>query len=332
MIKKTILLLTIILIYSTNINAQEGKAFGKIFSNFNYDMSTEDGEDGFKEFEIQRSYLGYSYKFDDNFSAKITFDVGSNDAGSAYTAYLKIASLSWKASDQMILNFGQIGTKNFKFMEKEWGKRYIYKSLQDEQKWASSADAGMSIDYLLSNSLSIDIQILNGDGYKNVQASDGLMRGGAGITYTSENMSIRASRDLKPRTSYTENDAAQTINTIAGMFKIGSITMGGEYNIQENSDNVLDNTKTGISIYGDFQLNDNYSLFGRYDNMSSENLDSQQWNIDNDGNLTIFGIQRKMTKGVTIALNMQTWQDATEEGAEELEGESTLYINLEYKF
>ena len=332
MIKKTILLLTTILIYSTNINAQEGKAFGKIFSNFNYDMPTKDGEDGFKEFEIKRSYLGYSYKFDDNFSAKITFDVGSNDAGSAYTAYLKIASLSWKASDQMMLNFGQIGTKNFKFMEKVWGKRYIYKSLQDQQKWASSADAGMSIDYSLSNSLSIDMQILNGDGYKNVQGSDGLMRGGAGITYKSENMSIRASRDLKPRTSYTENDAAQTINTIAGMLKIGSITMGGEYNIQENSSHILENTKTGISIYGDFQLNDNYSLFGRYDNMSSENSTGEQWNLSKDGNLTIFGIQRKMTKGVTIALNMQTWQDATLEGAEELEGESTLYINLEYKF
>ena len=94
-------------------------------------MSTEDGEDAFKAFEIKRSYLGYSYKMDDNFSAKITFDVGSNDAGSAYTAYLKIASLSWKASDKMMLNFGQIGTKNFKFMEKAWGKRYIYKSLQD---------------------------------------------------------------------------------------------------------------------------------------------------------------------------------------------------------
>ena len=25
-----------------------------------------------------------------------------------------------------------IGTKNFKFMEKAWGKRYIYKSLQDQ--------------------------------------------------------------------------------------------------------------------------------------------------------------------------------------------------------
>ena len=49
---------------------------------------------------------------------KITFDVGSNSAGSAYTAFLKIASLKWKASDKLTLNTGMVGTKNFKFMEK----------------------------------------------------------------------------------------------------------------------------------------------------------------------------------------------------------------------
>ena len=87
-----------------------------------------------------------------------------------------------------------------------------------------------------------------------------------------------------------------------------------------------------MSVYADFELNDNYSLFGRYDQMSSEDAEGAQWNIDQDGNLTIFGIQRKMTKGVTVALNMQTWQDATLEGEEEAKAESTLYINLEYKF
>ena len=217
-------------------------------------------------------------------------------------------------------------------MEKAWGKRYIYKSLQDEQKWASAADAGMSIDYSLSNSLSIDMQILNGDGYKKIQGSDGLMRGGAGITYKKGAISIRASQDLKPRNSYTENDATQIINTIAGMYKMQSITMGGEYNIQENTGNLINNTKTGMSVYGDFQLNDNYSLFGRYDQMSSEDAEGAQWNIDKDGDLTIFGIQRKMTKGVTVALNVQTWQNTTLEGEEEAEAESTLYLNLEYKF
>ncbi|MEC9209040.1 MAG: hypothetical protein VX762_01280 [Bacteroidota bacterium] len=327
--KKTILLFSSAFLISMNVSAQTGAPAVKIFSNFNYDISTEESENPFKVFEVKRSYLGYSYKIDDRFSTKITFDVGSNSGGSSYTAFLKIASLKWKASDKLTLNIGMVGTKNFKFMEKAWGKRYIYKSLQDQQQWASAADAGMSIDYSLSNSLSIDMQILNGDGYKKVQGSDGLMRGGAGMTYKKGAISIRASQDLKPRASYTENDATQIINTIAGMYKMRNMTMGGEYNIQENAGNLIDNTKTGMSVYADFQLNDNYSLFGRYDQISSENVNGEQWDIDKDGALTIFGIQRKMTKGVTVALNMQTWQDAT---LEEAEAESTLYISLEYKF
>ena len=35
-----------------------------------------------------------------------------------------------------------------------------------------------------------------------------------------------------------------------------------------------------------------------------------------------------MTKGVTIALNMQSWTDA----AEGSEAEETLFLNIEYKF
>ena len=98
------------------------KLFGKVFSNFNYDMSPAEGEDSFKEFELKRAYLGYSYKIDDKFSTKITFDVGNNTGGTAYTAFLKIAQLNWKYNDNVSINFGMIGTKNFKFMEKAWEK------------------------------------------------------------------------------------------------------------------------------------------------------------------------------------------------------------------
>ena len=63
------------------------------------------------------------------------------------------------------------------------------------------------------------------------------------------------------------------------------ITMGGEYNIQENAGHVLDNTKTGISVYGDYKLNNQYSLFGRYDKLDSEDVDDNQWNLDKDGEL-----------------------------------------------
>ena len=58
-------------------------------------------------------HLGYSHALSDEFNTKITFDVGNNSAGSQYTAFLKIASVSWKANNNMKINFGMIGTKNF---------------------------------------------------------------------------------------------------------------------------------------------------------------------------------------------------------------------------
>ena len=164
---RTILLTFTLLTFGFNALAQ-GQPHAKIFSNFNYDLSADDN--AFKTFEISRAYLGYGYKFDNKFSAKVTFDVGSNSSGSAYTAFLKVASLNWKASDKLSVNFGQIGTKNFKFMEKAWGYRYIYKSFQDKQKWASSADAGVSADYKINSKLTLDAQVLNGEGYKKEQS------------------------------------------------------------------------------------------------------------------------------------------------------------------
>ena len=315
--------------------AQEGKPSVKIFSNFNYDMSAEEGEEAYKEFEVKRAYLGYSYKFNDEFSTKVIFDIGKNSGGSDYTAFLKIAALSWNFNESTKINFGQIGTKNFKFMEKAWGKRYIYKSMQDQQKWANAADVGMSIDYKISSNLSADAQILNGEGYKKIQGESGLMRGGVGATYTmslyGNDLNIRGSLDMMPREQYTDSFTTQQITTIAAVYEIGSLKLGGEMNTMLNASNATDNTKTGMSAYANYSLNDMYSLFGRMDILDSKNVNDEQWNMENDGQLTIFGIERKMTKGVNLALNVQQWSDAVEEGEEE-SIKTTMYINLECKF
>ena len=93
----------------------QGQPSAKVFSNFNYNLSDEDNN--FKAFEVNRAYLGYSHALSDEFTTKITFDVGNNSAGSQYTAFLKIASISWKANNNLKINFGMIGTKNFKFMD-----------------------------------------------------------------------------------------------------------------------------------------------------------------------------------------------------------------------
>jgi hypothetical protein len=301
----------------------QGQPSAKVFSNFNYNVSDEDNN--FKAFDVNRAYLGYSYALSDEFSTKITFDVGNNSAGSAYTAFLKIASVSWKNNENMKINFGMIGTKNFKFMEKAWGHRYIYKSLQDKHKWASSADVGVSVDYQLNDKMSIDAQVLNGEGYKKEQESNGLFRGSVGLIYDlSENVVMRVHRDVVPRESYGANDSHQN-TTSAGLAYTGNgFKLGAEYNLQENAKNVTDQERTGMSAYGSYDLNDGMSLFGRYDELSSED----DWNLSKDGTFMIVGIQKQMVKGLKVALNYQSWTAATE-GAD---AESSIFMNLEFKF
>ena len=317
--KKTILLLLTIFTFSY-VSAQNGSPSVKIFSNFNYDMSSEDNVDAFKAFEIKRSYLGYSYKIDDKFSTKIIFDVGNNSSGSSYTAFLKIAALKWSALDNLTLNFGMVGTKNFKFMESTWSRRYIQKSALDKYKWANAADAGLTADYRFNDQITIDAQILNGEGYKNTQSSNGLFRGTIGLTYkVMDNLSVRVSQDVSPRSSYDEMSENQTITTAALAYSTDNMTLGAEINMMNNVANIKDTEEELMSIYGSYKISNGYTLFARYDDASE---------TSRAGTYTVYGVERKMAKGITIALNMQSWEN----DAEGSESEETLFLSLEYKF
>ena len=308
---KKLLSLTLVLAFTLSINAQEGKPFGKVFTNFNHDNDKN-------EFELKRAYLGYSYKIDDNFSTKITFDVGNNESGSAYTTFLKIASLTWKPMSNTSINMGMIGTKNFKYMEKSWGRRYIEKSALDKEKWANSADLGVSLDYKLFENLTLDGQILNGEGYKKTQDADGLMRVGFGGTYKLSNFSIRLFRDIK---SCACSDINQEITTASISYSNNGLNLGFETDMMANSSNIENEDREIMSVYGSYKLSDRYTLFGRYDDYTSEN----SW--DEDGTYTIAGVEAQLTKGVKELVNIrQTTNDINDVK------DNALYLNFEYKF
>jgi len=78
---------------------------------------------------------------------------------------------------------GMIGGKQFNDQEKIWGYRYLYKTLQDEYKFGSSADLGVNAEIKLSDKLTSNVFIVNGEGYKNVQDEDGNQRFGTNLIY-----------------------------------------------------------------------------------------------------------------------------------------------------
>jgi len=140
----------------------------------------------------------------------------------------------------------------------------------------------------------------------------------------SDRIALRLHQDITPRSMYGDSDASQHINTLAIAYNGSSFSLGAEKSKMMNAGNILDNKKDLLSFFVNYTLSEKYSFFGRYDNLASE----EDWNLKNDGDYTVFGIAKKMGKGVKLSVNIQSWADA----ADGSESENTLYLNLEYKF
>jgi len=304
-----------------------GSPFVKVFANFHY------GTEKSTAFEMQRAYLGYKYNMSKNWSGKVSLDIGNpevalNDSMKTntslqHTAYLKNALMSYKIGN-FGFSFGLIGTKQFKIQEKYWGHRYIYKSFQDAYKLGSSADLGVSFNYKLTDFLSMDISILNGEGYKKIQA-DEHYKGGLGITINPvKNLIFRAYTD------YLKGSDAQMSMALFLGYKLEKLTVGAEYNTQANHKNNEDHDLNGISGYASYDLNKKWQIFGRYDMLGSNRLEGSDaaWNINKDGSAMIGGLQFRPVRGIKVSANYQGWTQAEANTKIEHFG----YLNVEIAF
>ena len=144
------------------VEEPKGKAIVQVFGNFHTGFGEKSNDLGF---ELERSYLGYEYKFGNGLSVKGVMDIGKSSDVSDYQriAYIKNAMVSWKKGN-LTLNGGLISTTQFNFQEKFWGYRYIMKSFQDQYKFGNSADLGISAAYKFADWVSMDAIIVNGEG------------------------------------------------------------------------------------------------------------------------------------------------------------------------
>ncbi len=297
-----------------------GKPFAKIYTNFHSNFS-DDGNTS--AFEITRAYFGYKYNLSKNFSAKINLDIGNPKAGNLeQVAYLKNAMVTYK-TDKFLIDFGLIGLYQFKLQEKFWGHRYIYKSFQDAYKFGSSADLGVSVTYKPHKIISLDVTVINGEGYKKIQANE-TYKACFGLTLKPvKGLIVRGYYDLMK-----DSVAQSTISAFIG-YTTKKLSVGAEYNLQENHNMIKDRNYSGFSVYSSYQISNKFEVFGRYDNLSSIKIDGtdEDWNIAKDGQIIIAGLEFAPVKGLKIAPNFQGWQPA-ESGKSFVYG---AYLNFEIK-
>ena len=306
----------------------KGQPHFKVFWNYHYDYTKD--VDQVSAFELTRVYLGYKYTFNDKISAKITYDIGKNDAGSKHTAFIKIAQLDYKINPSIKISMGLLGGKQYNDQEKHWGYRYIYKTLQDENKFGPSADLGINAELEISKVLMANLFIVNGEGYKNLQDDNGNQRFGMSLIY---NPSKLITTKLYYDTHASEN--SKSLNNIAFFagYKADSWKIGAEYNKMENGTSyktaIDDHNLEGISVYGSYIFNDKIEIFARFDEISSNTLNGQNssWNYEKDGILILFGAQYIAAKGVKFSINSRNFNYINDD----IEDSSFIYFNAEFK-
>ncbi len=275
----------------------KGKAIVQVFGNFHSGFGAENDDRGF---ELDRSYFGYEYNFGNGLSAKAVMDIGKSSDVSDYQriAYIKNAMVSWKKGG-LTLNGGLISTTQFNFQEKFWGYRYIMKSFQDEYKFGSSADLGISVAYKFADWVSADAIIVNGEGYKKIQVNDGFNYG-LGVTLTPvDGLYIRVYGGLNESGEDGKKDIAN-LATFAG-YKHEKFTIGAEYNHMWNASYKDGSDQSGYSIFASVKLSKIAEIYARYDDLFSKD----DWNIAKDESLVILGAQFKLGKYVKIAPNFR---------------------------
>ena len=285
----------------------KGKAIVQIFTDAHSGLGKDNGDKGFN---LNRGYLGYEYKLNDELTMKAVIDVGRSRQVDDYEriAYAKNAFVTWE-HDRITLSGGLISTTQFKTQESFWGKRYVEKSFQDAYDFGSSADLGVSFAYRFADWISADVIMANGEGYKNIQVGDGFQYG-AGVTLKPLN-----GLTLRFYGSYNEEgtDGGTGIGNFATFlgYSCKAFNIGAEYNYQANASHVEGQDQNGYSVYSTVRLGKNINVFGRWDYLTSKN----DWNTEDDCMTGLIGAEFKLGKYIKLAPNFRI-KNPTADGAE----------------
>lgn len=284
-----------------------GKPIVTVFSDFTHTSSNSNTNNAF---EVTRAYFGYGYNFSKDFSGKVVFDIANTPSlsPSAFTAFLKNAYGEY-SHGIVKADLGLIGTSMFNLQESTWGKRYMYKSFQDQYGFGSSADLGAKVSLQFIPEVSLDLAVFNGEGYKQTQI-DSTFQFAVGLTAQPiKNLYARVYFDSKDKQSYLPSASKVTqssFNVFVG-YKSDKGTLAAEYNTQSGNKNTKDHNWSGMSIYGTLPIAKQLTAIARFDNLTSKKIGTATtgWNTGTDGQVYIAGIEYAPVKGIQITPNFR---------------------------
>lgn len=279
----------------------QGKAIAEIFTDFHYIINDSTKLTGF---DLNRAFLGYKFLPGGDFYSTIILNIGTpldlaQGSRPKRYSYFREASITY-TKEKLTISFGIASTRIFDFQQRFWGKRYLAAEFQSIYGYGSVADLGVVMDYKFNSIVKVDLSVMNGEGYTNIQV-DNKLKTAFGITVTlPDNLSVRLYGDImKPKGVWQT-----TFVGFAG-YKNTLISIGAEASFKSNLDMTEGHHVWGISATGSLFPDKKYEIFGRYDYTASVVVPGEllPWDYPTDGSYFIGGIQRNINSNVKMALN-----------------------------
>ena len=263
-----------------------------------FDYSNASGNDGF---DLKRAYLSYSSDVSEELFFKMRFDVGRH-ADDRLTTFLKNAYVDYKCDNGDKLSIGLIGTNSYGVQEKNWGYRFIEKSVVDKYGMTNTADFGIGYSKTFGN-VKTSMQLLNGEGFKSGD-SDGKQSLYLSVLYgesrldKNDGMNLGLVINNNPQADGTDSNLVGFF----GGWASNGLRLGLEHN-QFEVDSIdpdgNSQTEEATSFYVNYDLNEDWDVFVRHD--------LNDLNVDDDvdaADLTIVGGVWNVTKGLMVAPNV----------------------------
>jgi hypothetical protein len=276
-------------------------------------------------FSLSRTYFTYNNSISNELSFQFQTDIGQlTDSDedpaedSRYSAYLKKAQLDWLVNSDMKISMGLIGMNMFNIQEKTWGNRFISKSAMDKNKYSSSADLGLGISKDFGQ-LFVNFLMTNGEGYKQSSVDEN-SKVSLQLLYGEKRLDKNNGHNLGMVYSSLSDD--YDIDTVVmgffGGWSGNSMTLGAEYNTKEveSMSSSIPFESSIYSLYANYSINDNSSVFFRVD----EN-DPDSNNSDDEIKTTWLGINWTPAEGLIVCPNVMTTDDI-----------DNFAVNFQFKF
>jgi hypothetical protein len=304
----------------------QGKPFAEIFTDFHYNINDTTKTTGFG---MSRAYIGYNYTPAGDFSAFLILNIGTPEdlaTGSVPKryAYFRLASVTY-AKEKLTVNFGIVNARFCDFQQGFWGKRYLGAEYQSIYGYSPVADLGVVIDYKLNDIVKVDLSLLNGEGYTNIQV-DNSLKTAAGMTITTHNnVAIRLYGDIMKLQGVWQT----TLLAFAGI-KTSLLSVGAEGSYKSNLDLINGHNVWGISATASIFVTPRSEIFTRYDYTASAAVPDEllHWDYLKDATYLIGGIQHIFSENLKMALNYRR----TNPYSPGKQTTDALYLNASFRF